>query len=133
MALSMSRSKEQKTTTGFASAGEDFRNRRLDLNELLVRRPASTFFLRAAEETDLCGGVRSGDLLVVDRALEPDFRAGSLVVLKSGGEMLLRVMLRRGGRLWLYSRASRAMEAGSETDLRIFGVVTNVLHPLDSR
>ncbi|MCF8085639.1 MAG: LexA family transcriptional regulator [Desulfohalobiaceae bacterium] len=129
----MSQSEQQKTTTGFASAGEDFRNRRLDLNELLVRRPASTFFLRAAEETDLCGGVRAGDLLVVDRALEPDLGAGSLVVVRSGGEMLLRLLLRRGGLLWLYSGASRAAEARSETDLRIFGVVTNVLHPLDSR
>ena len=129
----MSQREQQRKTTGFASAGEDFRHRRLDLNELLVRRPASTFFLRAAEETDLCGGVRAGDILVVDRALEPDLQAGSLVVVSIRGEMLLRLLLRRRGRLWLYSRTSRAAEITSETDLRIFGVITNVLHPLDSR
>jgi DNA polymerase V len=129
----MSESEHRKSTTGFASAGEDFRSRRLDLNELLVRRPASTFFLRAAGETDLCGGIRAGDLLVVDRALEPDLRTGSLVVLKVGGEMLLRLLLRRRGRLWLYSGTSRAAEARREIDCLIFGVVTHVLHPLDSR
>jgi DNA polymerase V len=123
----------QGKTISFSSAGEDFRNRRLDLNELVVRRPASTFFLRAAAESDLCGGIRAGDILVVDRALDPDLKAGSLVVVTTHGEMLLRLLVRRRGRFWLYSGASRAAEATSETDLRIFGVITYVLHPLDSR
>ena len=129
----MSDVEHQGKTIGFSSAGEDFRNRRLDLNELLVRRPASTFFLRAAVESDLCGGIRAGDILVVDRALEPDLRAGSLAVVTMRGEMLLRLLLRRRGRLWLYSGASLAEEATGETDIRIFGVITNVLHPLDTR
>lgn len=120
-------------TIGFSSAGEEFRSRRLDLNELLVRRPASTFFLRAAEDSDLCGGIRAGDILVVDRALDPDLAGGSLVVVEHGGEMLLRLLFRRRGRLRLRSDDGRTVEAGGEIDLHLFGVVTSVLHLLDSR
>ncbi|MCF8029589.1 MAG: LexA family transcriptional regulator [Desulfohalobiaceae bacterium] len=120
--------------TGFSSAGEDFRGRRLDLNDLLVRRPASTFFLRAEEETELGGGIWAGDILVTDRALDPDLVGGSLVVAVVQGEMLLRLVYRRRGRLWLVSGgAGSAVEVTEESDFQVWGVVIYVLHPVDTR
>jgi DNA polymerase V len=119
--------------TGFSSAGEDFRDRRLNLNELVVRRPASTFFLRAGEGAELGGGIEAGDILVVDRALEP--ASGSLVVAVAEGEMLLRMLLRRGGRTWIAPApgGEGAREVTRETDLRLWGVVTYVVRAVDPR
>jgi DNA polymerase V len=120
--------------TGFSSAGEDFRGRRLDLNDLLVPRPASTFFLRAEEETELGGGIRAGDILVTDRSLDPDLVGGSLVVAVVHGEMLLRLVYRRRGRLWFVSGGPEsAVEVTEESDFQVWGVVIYVLHPVDPR
>ncbi len=123
----------QGASTGFFFAGEDFRRSGLDLNQILLRRPSSTFFLQAAEDADLCGGIRYGDILVVDRALEPDLVRGSLVVVLEGEKMLLRLLLRREGDLWLMSGQSGVVRISSESDLGVWGVVTYVLHPVDLR
>ena len=56
---------------GFPSPAEQYVERPLDLNELLVARPAATYFVRAEGDSMEGAGIRSGDLLVVDRSLEP--------------------------------------------------------------
>ena len=54
---------------GFPSPAEQYVESPLDLNELLVHRPAATFFVRAAGDSMTGAGIRSGDILVVDRSL----------------------------------------------------------------
>lgn len=56
----------------------------LDLNRLLINRPASTFLLCSATERH---GVQTGDILVVDRSASP--RRGQLVVAVSEGDLEL--------------------------------------------
>mgnify|MGYP001110636459 CR=1 FL=1 len=73
-------------TRGFPSPAEDYTDRGLDLNEHLVPHPAATFFMRAAgDATD--GDIRDGDLLVVDRSLDPG--RGDLVVATGAGELVV--------------------------------------------
>lgn len=55
---------------GFPSPAEQYIESPLDLNELLVHRPAATFFVRAAGDSMTGAGIRPGDILVVDRSLE---------------------------------------------------------------
>ena len=43
----------------------------LDLNELLVKRPAATYFVRVDGDSMIGAGISDGDLLVVDRSLRP--------------------------------------------------------------
>ena len=43
----------------------------LDLNELLVKRPAATYFVRVEGDSMVGAGINDGDLLVVDRSLRP--------------------------------------------------------------
>jgi DNA polymerase V len=72
-------------TTGFGSPAEGHADRRLDLNDLLVDDPHSTFFFRwAGPDT---GPVRTGDMLVVDRSAAP--AEGDLVLVSSGGRIEL--------------------------------------------
>jgi len=49
-----------------------------DLNEVLIRHPSSTFFLRVSGDSMVEAGIQDGDLLVVDRSL--DARPGQVVV-----------------------------------------------------
>jgi DNA polymerase V len=64
-------------TTGFASPAESYVDKRLDLNDLIVRDIHSTFYFRYKGPKTL--GVNPGDVLVVDRAIQP--LDGDLVVL----------------------------------------------------
>lgn len=74
----------------------------LDLHRRLVRRPAATFFLIADRDAALAGGIRRGDLLVVDRSLAP--RDGDAVVAVEDGDLRLRPAGRpaRGGSVELW-------------------------------
>lgn len=56
---------------GFPSPAEQYLEPPLDLNELLVRRPAATYFVRVQGDSMSGAGIADGDLLVVDRSLRP--------------------------------------------------------------
>ncbi|MEY4132825.1 MAG: hypothetical protein RL592_883, partial [Verrucomicrobiota bacterium] len=73
-----------RAVAGFPSPADDHMERRLDLNEHLVRNPISTFFLRVDGDSMSGAGILTGDLIVVDKSLSP--RAGTIVVAEVGGE-----------------------------------------------
>ena len=56
---------------GFPSPAEQYQEPPLDLNELLVKRPAATYFVRVEGDSMVGAGISDGDLLVVDRSLRP--------------------------------------------------------------
>lgn len=56
---------------GFPSPAEQYQEQPLDLNDLLVKRPAATFFVRVQGDSMIGAGITDGDLLVVDRSLRP--------------------------------------------------------------
>ena len=60
---------------------------RLDLNGLLVPRPAATFFMRAASDAFAERGIQAGDILVVDRSVRPS--KGDIVVAPCDGVLAL--------------------------------------------
>ncbi|MDP3544253.1 MAG: S24 family peptidase [Elusimicrobiota bacterium] len=68
-------------------ASEDYNDVGLKLDDRLIRRPAATFFLRAAGSAP-DADIKDGDLLIVDRAEPP--AAGRVVVAVVRGEMLTR-------------------------------------------
>lgn len=73
---------------GFPSPAEDYVEGALDLNEHLVRHPAATFIVRVAGESMTGAGIFPGDLLVVDRSVEP--RAGHVVIAQVAGELTVK-------------------------------------------
>lgn len=116
---------------GFPSPAEQYVERPLDLNELLVARPAATYFVRAQGDSMEGAGIRSGDLLVVDRSLEPE--DGSVVIAAVDGEFTVKTLRRdrRGGvRLEAANPAYPPILFSGEMELRVFGVVTAVVHRL---
>ena len=95
-------------------ASEDYEDVGLKLDERLIRRPAATFFLNAAEDAPQAG-VKRGDLLIVDRAEAPG--PGRVVVAAGGGE--LRVL-----------RLPPAWSAGA---VEVWGVVVGRARPKSLR
>ena len=63
---------------GFPSPAQDYVEKTLDLNEQLIAHPAATYFVRVQGDSMIGAGIEDGDLLIVDRALEP--KHGDIVV-----------------------------------------------------
>ncbi|MFW6414835.1 MAG: LexA family protein [Thermodesulfobacteriota bacterium] len=114
---------------GFASPAEDFKEGGLDLNRLLVSRPCSTFLMRVSGESMQEAGICSGDILIVDRSLDP--ASGEIVVAVLHGEMIVRRLYAERGRLWLLPSNPdySAFEVTRESDFDIWGVVTYAISP----
>lgn len=115
---------------GFPSPADDFVERRLSLDEHLIRNPESTFLLRVAGDALAADGIHDGDLLVVDRALPPT--AGSLVVAVVDGAFALRRLGRdAAGRLRLEAADPAPTDPSpAAEDFALWGVARWVVHRL---
>ncbi|WP_459855273.1 LexA family protein [Humidesulfovibrio idahonensis] len=113
---------------GFPSPADDFIDKRLDLNEHLIAHPAATFFVRAVGDSMLGAGIHDGDLLVVDRAVEPS--AGRVVMAAIGGELTVKRLERKGERLFLAPANPDypSFDVTAREDFEIWGVVCHVIH-----
>lgn len=117
-------------SAGFPSPADDYLEGSLDLNEYLVRHPAATFFVRVRGDSMTGAGIHSGDLLVVDRSLEP--RGNNVVIAGLGGELTVKRLLKRDGKTYLAPENADFLpiEVGEESGLEIWGVAVAVIHRL---
>lgn len=119
-----------RVEAGFPSPADDYVDRALDLHEFCVRNGPATFFVRASGDSMVDAGIASGDLLVVDRSVEP--RTGHVVVAVLDGELTVK-RLRLAGRRVILEPANEAyspIEAEPDRDLSVWGVVTHVVRTL---
>lgn len=82
-------------SAGFPSPADSVVEKLLDLNEYCIRNPVSTYFVRVEDSAWGDLGVMEGDILVVDRGLDP--ANGSLVLVDTEGmRLLMRLNIRKG-------------------------------------
>lgn len=117
-------------SAGFPSPAEDYIEGKLDLNKYLIKHPAATFFVRVAGDSMIDAGIHPGDILIVDRAIEPV--DNNVVIAVVGGELMVKRILKSKNRLFLIpdNRCYEPVEVTEEMDVKIWGVVTNVIHSL---
>ncbi|MCX7083427.1 MAG: translesion error-prone DNA polymerase V autoproteolytic subunit [Methylococcales bacterium] len=119
-----------KVAAGFPSPADDYVEKNLDLNELLVQKPAATFFVRAQGESMLGAGIHPNDILVVDRSI--DAVPGKIVICALNGELTVK-RLARDNELWQLKSENPDypdIVIYEELEMVIWGVVTNVIHAL---
>jgi DNA polymerase V len=115
-------------SAGFGSLAEEHIERTLDLNELIVKRPAATFFVRADGDSMRGAGIHSGDILVVDRSIEPT--SGKIVIAVVNGEFMVKRLLidREGVFLMPENPSFPRVKITEGYDFKLWGVVTYVIH-----
>jgi DNA polymerase V len=115
---------------GFPSPATDFHEEFLDLNKHLVKQPASTFFLRVSGDSMIGASIHPGDLLVVDRSLEPKDR--NVVIAVVHGELVVKRFHRKEEEMFLLAENEdyAPLTITEAMDFSIWGVVTTVIHPL---
>lgn len=111
---------------GFPSPAADYVEQRIDLNELLVSHPSSTYFVKAAGDSMIEAGISDGDLLVVDSSRTAEH--GDIVIAAVEGEFTVkRLQLRPTVQLLPMNSAYSPIIVGSEDTLDVFGVVTFIV------
>ncbi len=116
---------------GFPSPADDYLDVGIDLNESLIRHPASTFFLTVKGESMTNAGVLSGDLLIVDRSLEA--QPGCIVVAILDGSFTLKKLVRRKGILYLEAAHPHYQSINLQhyENVQIWGVAIYAIHKLN--
>ncbi len=118
----------ESVSAGFPSPADDYMEGKLDLNDLLVKNPASTFFVRVAGDSMTGAGIHSGDILVVDRSVDP--KEGSIIIAVIDGELMVKRIRYDKNNLWLYSENPnyKPFKVTDGMDFDVWGVVRTVIH-----
>ncbi len=113
---------------GFPSPADDYIEKLLDLNELMISHPAATFFVRAEGNSMEGAGIFSGDILVVDRSLEAV--SGKIIIAVVNGEFTVKKLVKKKDALYLVAENPRypAIQITPDLDFLVWGVVTFVIH-----
>lgn len=117
-----------RISAGFPSPADDYIEKPLDLNDLVVQHPLATFYVRVQGDSMQGAGIHTGDILVVDRAIAPTH--GKIVIALLEGEFTVKQIHIKGGKMALLpanpAYAPLPIEEGS--DFQVWGVVTYVIH-----
>jgi len=117
-----------KVPAGFPSPADDHMEGKLDLNTHLVKHPTATFFVKASGDSMIGAGIHDGDILVVDRSLEP--RQSRIVIAAVDGQLTVKRLKKKGKKIFLVpeNKKFRPIELNENNDVKVWGVVTNVIH-----
>ena len=119
---------EGSVQAGFPSPAEDYIDMDLDLHDHLVKNPSSTFCVKAIGESMRDAGIQSGDVMIVDRSLDPKNR--SIVLAVIDGDFTVKRVNVNDKELYLMPENDNftPIKITEEMDFQIWGVVTFIIH-----
>ena len=80
-------------SAGFPSPATDYMENKLDLNEHLIKHPAATFIVKAKGLSMTDAGILSGDLLIVDRSINP--KSNNIVIASIFGDLTVKKLQKK--------------------------------------
>ena len=113
---------------GFPSPAEDYMDLDLNLQDHLIQNPSATFCVRAVGESMKDAGIKSGDIMLVDKSLTPKNR--SIVVAVIDGEFTIKRVNVSEKELYLIPENENfsPIKITKEMDFQVWGVVTYIIH-----
>ena len=119
-----------RISAGFPSPAADYEEGKLDLNKHLIKNPPATFFVRVSGDSMEGAGIHDGDLLIVDRSVEP--KSGKVVIAVLNGELTVKRLRISRGKYSLEpeNKNYSIQKITKDMEFEVWGVVTNVIHPL---
>jgi DNA polymerase V len=117
----------QRVPAGFPSPADDYAETALDLNTYLVRNKTATFFFRVIGDSMTGAHIHDGDLLVVDRSIEP--RHGHIVLAVINSEYTVKRLHNLNGEIELRAEnpAYPPIRFREHDELQVWGVVTGAV------
>ena len=121
----------QKVGAGFPSPATDYVEDDIDLNAHLIKNIPSTFLIRVQGKSMNSVGVHDGDLLIVDRSLNP--KNFSTVIANVNEELVVKTFVKEKNQSFLTSGSKKLKDKinlSENPEIFIWGIVTYVVHAL---
>ena len=119
----------ESVKAGFPSPAQDYIDQTLSLNDLCIKHPSATYFVRVDGDSMEGAGIHKGDVLVVDRSLSAQH--DDVVIASVSGEMTVKTLhLKPRVRLMPQNRRYAPIDIKEGEELTIFGVVVSVVRVL---
>ena len=119
---------QSNVPAGFPSPAENFMDLDLSLQDYLVQNPSATFCVRVTGDSMKNAGISSGDVMIVDRALEP--KNNTIVLAVLDGEFTVKRIQKKADELFLKpeNKNFKAIQITEEMNFQVWGVVTHIIH-----
>ena len=118
---------EHGISAGFPSPADDFKDARISLDRELVKNKEATFYARVSGDSMIEAGLEDGDLIVVDRSLQPE--NGKIAICLVDGDFTVKRIKKEKNKLYLIAenKKYKPIELGEENELIIWGIVEYVI------
>ena len=118
---------EEGISAGFPSPADDFKEIRISLDKELVKNKDATFYARVDGDSMIGAGLEDGDLLVIDRSLNPE--NGKIAVCLINGDFTVKRIKKEKHKLFLVqeNKKYKKIEIKEENELVIWGIVEYVI------
>ena len=119
----------QKAGAGFPSPATDYIEEDMDLNIHLIKNAPATFAIRVQGKSMSSAGIYDGDLLVVDKSLNP--KNFSTVIASVNDELVVKNFIKEKNLQFLSSSSKNSEDKialNTNSNIFIWGVVTYVIH-----
>ncbi|MDA9676594.1 translesion error-prone DNA polymerase V autoproteolytic subunit [Flavobacteriaceae bacterium] len=118
---------EEGISAGFPSPADDFKETRISLDRELVKNKDATFYARVDGDSMIGAGLEDGDLLVIDRSLNPE--NGKIAVCLINGDFTVKRIKKEKHKLFLVpeNKKYKKIEIKEENELVIWGIVEYVI------
>mgnify|MGYP003477469276 FL=1 len=114
-------------SAGFPSPALDFVDAKIDLNKHLIKHPSATFYGRVKGDSLKNAGISDGDLLIIDRSLEPS--SGKIAVCYIDGEFTAKRIKKTKTEVWLLPENEDypPIKIEEDNNFIVWGIVTHVI------
>ena len=118
---------EQGISAGFPSPADDFKEIRISLDKELVKNKEATFYARVCGDSMIDAGLEDGDLLVIDRSIEPV--NGKIAICLIDGDFTVKRIKKNKKKIYLVAenKKYKSVELKEGNELIIWGIVEYVI------
>ncbi|NHN26646.1 translesion error-prone DNA polymerase V autoproteolytic subunit [Flavobacterium jejuense] len=112
---------------GFPSPASDFEETKISLDSFLIKNKEATFYAKAIGNSMTGAGIDNGDILVIDRSLEPS--DNKIAICYIDGEFTVKRIKITNQKLFLQPEndSYKPIEVLEENEFMIWGIVTYVI------
>ena len=118
---------EEGISAGFPSPADDFKETRISLDRELVKNKEATFYARVSGDSMIGAGLDDGDLLVIDRSLDPE--NGKIAICLVDGGFTVKRIKKEKNKFYLMpeNKKYKPIELKEGNELIIWGIVEYVI------
>ena len=118
---------EHKVPAGFPSPADDHIEKKLDLNDYLIKQKEATFFVRIKGDSMIDAGIHDNDIVIVDKSQKAS--NGDIVLASIDGEFTVKLLssYKSKYRLLAANEKYKPIEINESMQFEVWGVVTGAV------